>query len=137
MLLADITATNPGEWAKLASELGPFMTIAMFCLAALVAFILIGGFLIYKLASKNIPVVIDIHRKFLDKIAANSENTSKVLQSQVGLCKVTKTNIQCLCDAGHCFADAVLDIGKGINVDLTDTCDQIHTKLKTVVSTNE
>ncbi len=126
--------TNPGEWAKLADKLGPTMFLAVFCLAALLALIILLGFIFYRLVSKFGPRLFIRLDKFLDDQIGIANKNAESLKNQVGLCQVTRANITCLCEAGHSFADAVSKIGVGVNTDVSTECEEIHRKLKTIVS---
>jgi hypothetical protein len=123
------SVTSPSEWANLAQSLGPTMFLAVFCLAALIAFIVLLGYAAYKYGGK----LFDRLDKFLETVEETSKLNSKAISSQAEVCGVARRNIINVCEVTHDFADIAGKFGKSFGVDVVDNCERIHSKMRTIV----
>jgi hypothetical protein len=117
--------------AELAKQLGPVWFFAVLCFVACILMMLGIGWLIWKFGGK----LMDRLEKFLDGIGEASAINASNLTSCNKVCGASAINVSNLCDAGHNFANAVQKIGKEMGADVSEECEKIHDKLRTIMST--
>jgi hypothetical protein len=116
--------------AELAKQLGPVWFFAVLCFVAFVCVVLGIGWILYKLGGK----LMDRLDTFLEGIGSTTTTNSDILKAHAKSSIGAASNIANLCDAGHNFANAVNKIAKEMGADVSEDCEKIHDKLRTIVS---
>ena len=117
--------------AELAKAIGPVWFFAVVCLVAFLALVVGFGWLLWKFGGKLLTRL----EEFLAGVSTTNAENVKSLELCSKVCYASSVNVANLCDAGHNFANAVNKIGKEMGADVTEECEKIHEKLRTIITT--